>query len=250
MSDLGLIEIDVVPIPEREAGHKHETGFEEDIDWSDDFLHSDMTKISSALSARPAEIFEQACQMAAMNAVSNLSETFSSFLRLCESEIEKIFLAALIAESQQNDEISLPHKEYWKDNVTGFVKGQIDDFMSLMISKSGPTPITALMQVPIGGYRVDFLLYGISAHSDDRSNWLRVALIVECDGHDFHEKTKAQAKRDKKRDRDLVARGFTVMRFTGSEIWRDPRACIREAISFIRERQSDHQLNWFPGVSS
>ena len=49
---------------------------------------------------------------------------------------------------------------------------------------------------------------------------------VECDGHDFHEKTKEQAARDKKRDRDLQALGYRVLRFSGSEIYRDVNACI------------------------
>lgn len=73
-------------------------------------------------------------------------------------------------------------------------------------------------------YRVDFEVifistkYGVSAK-----------LAIECDGHDFHEKTKAQAKRDKKRDRDLQRVGFDgVMHFTGSEIWSDAGRCAEE----------------------
>ena len=46
-------------------------------------------------------------------------------------------------------------------------------------------------------------------------------IAVECDGHEFHEKTKQQAARDKARDRD---------RFTGSEIWKDPGACADEVL--------------------
>ena len=33
---------------------------------------------------------------------------------------------------------------------------------------------------------------------------------MECDGHDFHERTKEQASSDKKRDRSLQAAGFLV----------------------------------------
>ena len=71
----------------------------------------------------------------------------------------------------------------------------------------------------IGEWRVDFL---IAAHY--RGAWAKI--VIECDGHDFHEKTKEQAARDKRRDRDLVAAGCKVLRFTGSEIYRDPRACF------------------------
>lgn len=65
-------------------------------------------------------------------------------------------------------------------------------------------------QVEIGTYRADFVV-----------STMGESFIVECDGHDFHEKTKEQAARDKKRDRYLQGRGYKVFRFTGSEIWRN-----------------------------
>ena len=76
-------------------------------------------------------------------------------------------------------------------------------------------------QAKIGPYRVDFLI----SCGDIR-------MIVECDGHDFHEKTKEQAAKDKKRDRWFQSNGFKVMRFTGSELWRDPWACADEIIDW------------------
>ena len=66
-------------------------------------------------------------------------------------------------------------------------------------------------QVDVGPYRVDFLVV-----------WNDRKTIVECDGHDFHEKTKEQAAHDKKRDRELRMLGYTVLRYTGSEITKDP----------------------------
>lgn len=76
-------------------------------------------------------------------------------------------------------------------------------------------------QVQIGSYRVDFL---ILVHGP--KGLRRIA--VECDGHDYHDKTKEQAARDKKRDRDLLLAGVSVMRFTGSEIYRDCEACFAQ----------------------
>ncbi|MBD1223262.1 endonuclease domain-containing protein [Virgibacillus halodenitrificans] len=58
---------------------------------------------------------------------------------------------------------------------------------------------------------------------------------IECDGHDFHEKTKEQVTRDKSRDRDLTKLGYTVIRFSGSEIWKDPSRCVREVGSIINK---------------
>lgn len=76
-------------------------------------------------------------------------------------------------------------------------------------------------QAEVAGYRVDFLLWFA------RGRELR-GIAIECDGHDFHEKTKEQAARDKKRDREINVAGFPVIRFTGSEIYRDPVGCAEQ----------------------
>lgn len=81
-------------------------------------------------------------------------------------------------------------------------------------------------QCLLGKYRVDFC---IQCHCDGIFRYL----IIECDGHNFHEKTKEQAARDKKRDRDLSAIKATVIRFTGSEIYRNPTSVKDEIESLI-----------------
>jgi very-short-patch-repair endonuclease len=81
-------------------------------------------------------------------------------------------------------------------------------------------------QVTIGEYRVDFFIaytHGLNSIG---------GIVVECDGHEFHEKTKQQAARDKARDRALQSYGYRVFRFTGSEIWRNPIACAQEVLEF------------------
>lgn len=57
-------------------------------------------------------------------------------------------------------------------------------------------------QEKIGNYRVDFLIktYFLPLSKETES------FIIECDGHDFHEKTKEQAKHDKERDRFFHAK--------------------------------------------
>lgn len=77
----------------------------------------------------------------------------------------------------------------------------------------------------IGDFRVDFLV--TLAALDERR------LIVECDGHDFHEKTKEQARHAKSRDRCLVAGGLQVFHFTGSEIYRDPLGCAEQVLTYL-----------------
>jgi very-short-patch-repair endonuclease len=73
---------------------------------------------------------------------------------------------------------------------------------------------------------IDFVLAVID--DSGQPHWL----AVECDGHDFHERTKEQAARDRERDRRLQAHGMQVMRFTGSEIYRDPIKCVTEIIEW------------------
>ncbi len=53
-------------------------------------------------------------------------------------------------------------------------------------------------------------------------------VIVELDGHDFHERTPEQARSDKSRDRELQRLGWRVMRFTGREVLDDPEQCLHE----------------------
>lgn len=77
--------------------------------------------------------------------------------------------------------------------------------------------------IPRLDWRVDFLIVARRYGSDSR-----LCLIVECDGHDFHERTPGQAARDRSRDRRAQNAGMKVLRFTGREIWRSPRACMDE----------------------
>jgi very-short-patch-repair endonuclease len=88
------------------------------------------------------------------------------------------------------------------------------------------------VQAQIDRYRVDFLFI---CHYGGHSR----RLIVECDGHDFHERTKEQAARDKSRDRALVKDGATVLRYTGSELYRDPVKCIEEIEVILSDLMDD-----------
>lgn len=75
-------------------------------------------------------------------------------------------------------------------------------------------------QCQIDSYRVDFAI----------GPWPKDGrlLIIECDGHDFHERTKEQAARDRSRDRFLQSCGFKVFRFTGMELHREVFVCAYE----------------------
>lgn len=70
-------------------------------------------------------------------------------------------------------------------------------------------------QYKIGKYTVDFYVSLCFKPTDT----ITTKIIIECDGHDFHEKTKEQAKHDKERDRYFIKNGYKVLRYTGSEIY-------------------------------
>lgn len=141
-------------------------------------------------------------------------------LAKCESEIEKLMLRALWARGSWSDRL-------W---VEPFVN---DSAMLVDMAIDKCRPVLGL-QIPVSNYRVDFLLVDDMANGEPP-----LLLAIECDGHEFHSRTKQQAKRDRVRDRNLQAVGLHVMRFTGSEIWNNPAACADEAIEFARMRWSD-----------
>ncbi|HKY80628.1 MAG TPA: DUF559 domain-containing protein [Sphingobium sp.] len=108
--------------------------------------------------------------------------------------------------------------------------------VSLIALSAGEPDVQIMPQVQIGQYRVDFLLQ-MGAN----------ALVVECDGHDYHERTKQQAAADRSRDRAMLEAGYHVMRFTGSEIWKDALACARQALNYLED--AHYRAAWSKGDS-
>lgn len=68
-------------------------------------------------------------------------------------------------------------------------------------------------------YRVDFL---IPVYYKNQGG---INFVIECDGHEFHQKTKKQVEADNKRQRDLQEEGYEIIRFSGTEIYHKPYQC-------------------------
>jgi very-short-patch-repair endonuclease len=99
-------------------------------------------------------------------------------------------------------------------------------------ARHGPEIITTLaaqVQLPQPSWRVDFFLVAFSIFLPSKP----IVLVVECDGHEFHERTPGQAERDRSRDREAQLRGLRILRFTGREIWRDAAACAKQVDDVI-----------------
>lgn len=96
----------------------------------------------------------------------------------------------------------------------------------------GSGTIAIRPQQRVGDYRVDFVVaYAFFGAELD--------LVVECDGHEFHERTKHQAARDKRRDRFLTAQGYRILRFTGAEIHASAAKCAADVIEMVMAFQTE-----------
>lgn len=138
-----------------------------------------------------------------------------------DSPIEKLFYGALLACSRFADgspsQVVVPCKSFPKE---------------VLLASCDPGKLIVEPQAQLEGWRVDFLLHAWEfGRLSGRPQWRR--LIVECDGHDYHERTKEQAARDRSRDRDFQLRGYTVLRFTGRELHRDPLGCARQVSEWV-----------------
>lgn len=161
------------------------------------------------------------------NFIRGIEEPFGA----CESPIERMLLSAMLVVAESRDySTELRFRDY-------------------SCFKSEPTSLDHLIiqgQKELGEYRVDFLLSQESLMPDTNNprtlpdgqevpgdREITKHLIVECDGHDYHERTKEQASRDRARDRALQSVGYPVYRYTGSDIWSDVFQCAAEAITHL-----------------
>jgi len=164
-------------------------------------------------------------------------------LGLCESPIERLFLAAALGQHAASHE-SVPADlrevvgsdaiQWWAPDATlaAHFEGAPDDTQTrasvrllphVLFVDDSPTFLVPQFKLETAGrsMRIDLALFPWSGSPCS-------PVAIELDGHDFHERTKEQAAKDKSRDRDLQAAGWRVLRFTGSEVWRDPKRCVRE----------------------
>lgn len=147
-------------------------------------------------------LFRHACRLH-----EQLADELWIVTEQCESPIECILAAHLLLEG-----------------TDGYNRIVYSDAWAAHPDPSWGTIWTA--QHEFGGLRPDFL-FKVCLGEEKRF------LAVECDGHDWHDRTKEQARRDRSRDRKLLAGGIPVIRFTGSEIVRDPSACVEDLASVL-----------------
>lgn len=142
--------------------------------------------------------------------LESIHDALSRGIDMCESPIEKMMFVRLSC----LDSLEMFHGNGRIATIRKSYDGRPyreDSRVSIVIP-----------QYQIGRYRADFMLSVV----DDRDQEHR--FVIECDGHDFHEKTKEQAAKDKARDRYMTAHGYRVFRYTGSEIYADKEGLLSD----------------------
>jgi hypothetical protein len=167
-----------------------------------------------------------------------------NLLELVDSPIEAALMLSLILCARE---------QYMQIDIQGQVTGRRHPVHACFEEPGSHSKLLILPQTQIGDYRVDYLMRlsrtveadwegaeddgGLSRRPFQTT--IEKQIIVECDGHEFHEKTKEQARRDKSRDRQLQANGLPVYRFTGSEIYANPMTCAIETLNALKGSSED-----------
>lgn len=142
-----------------------------------------------------------------VNNIREFSTTLNSSLEDCESPIEQLLAMAL--------EVEIPFKYFYlfnpKIEMLGYQKNE-------WITINGEN------------YRADFLIDFVFSFEFKKVTY---RLIVECDGFQYHQGNKDQIDKDYKRQNDLLANGYDVMRFTGAMINKNPNKCARDIVRHI-----------------
>lgn len=86
------------------------------------------------------------------------------------------------------------------------------------------------------GYIPDFAIYINGACS---------GFVIEIDGHEWHEKTKEQARIDKEKERAYIKSCFIPIRFTGYEVYHHSNICIHELFEII-----EANISFFNAIES
>jgi hypothetical protein len=165
--------------------------------------------------------------------VDSFRARIEALLSACESPIERTMLAAIMWHLGAISPVfkTGPLRVSADDRL-----GVVPDQESQSVEYGPAVSVVPQLCVDLDGqrYRIDIAIR--FAPLDGRPG---VYVAIECDGHDFHERTKEQASRDKARDRAFQAHGWIVARFTGSDIWRDAHSCAAEAVDFIAPRPKE-----------
>jgi very-short-patch-repair endonuclease len=166
------------------------------------------------------DLHRVALRTAVKRQVAFISNDLEMAAMICQSPPERAVLYALAIIAWD-----------WADGVLLRVKGNASGLIASRFVMVEIEP-----QAQLGVDRVDFLITMKIRPLTGASK--RSQLVVECDGHDWHERTGEQAKKDRTRDRRLQALDLAVFRYTGSDAWEHVFGAAKEAIEELAHRMN------------
>jgi very-short-patch-repair endonuclease len=141
---------------------------------------------------------------------------------LAETETRRLArrseLVALLARVGRRPGVAALRSLVEADRSPALTRSEAEErFLALIKAAELPTPET---NVRVGPYEVDFL-------------WRDHGLIVEVDGFRFHS-SRTSFERDRRRDAELVSRGYRVIRVTWRQIVDRPEALAARIATALR----------------
>ena len=92
-------------------------------------------------------------------------------------------------------------------------------------------------EITIGNktYRADFLIDSILICDVEYA--CEKPILVECDGYASHH-TKEQRNHDVERENNLKMGGYSIIRFTGSQVYNNPYDCVMRVFKFLMDENN------------
>lgn len=87
-------------------------------------------------------------------------------------------------------------------------------------------------------YIADFCIEEIQINN--RWYSLNKPIIIECDGYEYHS-SKIQLSKDYEREQKLKLAGYDIIRFTGSQIYNNPKECSNIIYMYIKNLIKSNQ---------
>lgn len=97
--------------------------------------------------------------------------------------------------------------------------------------------VTIINQYQIENYRVDFLItytqFIYDIINEKFITHFQKSIVIECDGHIWHDTNEEQRRNEKKRERKIQSLGYKILRYTGSEIYNNSDNIAADIIEYL-----------------
>jgi hypothetical protein len=200
--------------------------------------------------------FERELNFATQRFKFYLESTFAEQEKHCESPIEKLFLQAWINKTYLENSIkSYDAFEFHAYNSDFILNDRFKESITARVKRLGLISYSYLVpQFKIDKYRIDFLI--VCCHASlplimefddfftenykDYEKTYFFKVLIECDGFEYHGKSKEQFIKDREKDRFLKYLGYDVLRFSGTELYKNPDQCLEETIQILNTKYEDY----------